>query len=100
MTGRARKARSFEIPCTIDIEHTHDAFHAHVELEGDFEIRAGDKVRVHGAPIRIGFGDRLHERRRATIEPAGPLLRLWTHIAARFSLTELYEVSFSPTRTL
>ena len=28
------EARTFEVPCTVDIENTLDSLHAYVELEG------------------------------------------------------------------
>jgi hypothetical protein len=93
-------ATRFETPCTIEVEQSHDWFHAHVELDGPVEIAAGDRVHVHGEPIRVAFGERLVERRHATVERAGRLMRAWTRLAARFELTELYEVSFTPRRTL
>ena len=92
--------RSIETPCTIDIEHTNEAFHAHVVLDGDVMIGPGDRVRVHGEPVRIAFGETRSERRRATIVRAGWARRLWTRLTARFLLTELYEVSFTPRRAL
>lgn len=94
------RPRSIETPCTIEIEQTHDWFHAHVELDGDIEINPGDRVLVHGAPIRLAFGQQLLERRMATVERADPLTRAWTVLAARLELHELYEVSFTPTRVL
>jgi hypothetical protein len=87
-------------PCTIEIEHTETSLHAHVELDGGIELRPGDRVRVHGAPIRVKFGDKLTLRRDATVERAGWLEREWTKLAARFELSELYEVSFTPGRLL
>ena len=92
-------ARRFEIPCTIEIEQTHEHFHAHLTLHRDIAIQPGDRVHVHGAPVRIAFGEKRIERRSATVERAGALLRLWTKFAARFALAELYEVSFTPGRT-
>jgi hypothetical protein len=86
------------MPCTIDIEQSHDFFHAHVVLDGDVDIRPGDRVLVHGAPVRIAFGQRLVERRLATVERANWMARAWTRFAARFQLGELYEVSFTPGR--
>ena len=91
---------AIELPCTIDIEHTNDSFHAHVVLDGDIAIGPGDRVRVHGDPISVAFGDKRHERRRATIQPAGYIRRAWTKFTARFLMGELYEVSFTPRRTL
>ncbi len=91
---------SFETPCTIEIEQTHDYFHAHVTLDGEIALRPGDQVRVHGTPVRVAFGEKLVERRQATVQPAGILQRWWTRTAAWFQLQELYEVSFTPRRTL
>jgi hypothetical protein len=59
------------LPCTIEIEHTETSLHAHVELDGDIAL-----------------------------ERAGRLEQAWTRLAARFELSELYEVSFTPGRLL
>jgi uncharacterized Zn finger protein len=91
---------AIDTPCTVAVEHSNESLHAHVELDGDLIINPGDRVRVHGAPIRIAFGERIVERRMATVERANGLERLWTRIAGHFDMTELYEVSFSPRRTL
>lgn len=91
--------RSFTTGCTIEVEHTPEHLHAHVALDGDLAIAPGDKVRVHGAAIRVPFGERLVERRTATVTRATLLGRAWTRARARFELTELYELSFSPGRT-
>ncbi len=90
--------RSLVTPCTIEIEHTERSLHDHVALDGEPELRPGDRVRVHGDPIRVRFGDVLTLRREATVERAGWLERQWTRLCARFELTELYEVSFTPGR--
>ncbi|MEL7028506.1 MAG: hypothetical protein AAGL49_04680 [Pseudomonadota bacterium] len=90
----------YETPCTIEVEHTHDYLHAHVALDGDIEIEAGDRVRVHGSPISLRFGEKISIRRQATVHKAGWLRRLLTKISAHFELTELYEVSFSTARSL
>ena len=92
--------RSFEIPCTIEIEQTHDNFHAHLTLDGNITIEPGDSVRVHGEPIRLAFGHKLTERRRATVTRAGLLRQIWTKMTSRFELQELYDVSFTPRRRL
>jgi hypothetical protein len=76
--------RRQELGCTIEIEHSPDSLHAHVELDGDVALQPGDRVRVHGAPIRVRFGQRLVLRRDVTVERAD-----WS---------ELYEVSFTPGR--
>jgi hypothetical protein len=88
--------RSMVTPCTIEIEHTERSLHAHVELDGAPALQPGDRVRVHGDPIRVRFGDRMTLRRDATVERAGWTERQWTKLCARFELAELYEVSFTP----
>lgn len=88
----------FETPCRIDIENSHEHFHAHVELAGGIALNPGDKVRVHGDPITIPFGESATFDRVATVERATPIERLWTKFAGHFEMTELYEVSFSPGR--
>ena len=92
--------RTFEAPCTIEIEHSADSLHAHVELDGAFDIRPGDEVLVHDAPTNIPFGTRVVLARVATITRAGSLERLWTKLAGLFEVTELYEVSFTERRIL
>jgi len=90
--------RRQDTPCTIEIEHSERSLHAHVELDGGLALEPGDRVRVHGAPIRVRFGETLILRREATVERAGWLERQWTKFTARFALSELYEVSFTPGR--
>jgi hypothetical protein len=89
-------ARRFDVPCRIAVEQSEAHFHAHVELAGDVVIAPGDRVRVHGAPIHIGFGESAVIDRVATVTRADPLRRAWTRLAAYFDLSELYEVSFTP----
>lgn len=85
----------FDTPCRIEVEHSDEHLHAHVELEGDVSIEPGDKVCVQGPPVRVPFGGRLVEHRIATVTKATALMRAWTRARARFELTELYELSFS-----
>lgn len=92
-------ARTEDTMCTIEIEHSEESLHAHVELDGAPVLSPGDRVRVHGAPIHVTFGDRLRLRRPATITRASRLERAWTRLIARLELTELFEVSFTPRRT-
>ena len=92
------RRRTVVTPCTIEIEHTERSLHAHVALDGEPELQPGDRVRVHGEPIKVRFGDKLTLRREATVERAGWLERQWTKATARFELSELYEVSFTPGR--
>jgi hypothetical protein len=95
---RRAESRRFDVGCTIEIEQTGESLHAHVSLDGDIDIRPGDEVTVHGAPVRIAFGDCVNLRRTATVVRAGVLKRLMTHAAGYLELTELYEVSFSDGR--
>ena len=95
---RMINARQFDVGCTIEIEQTGESLHAHVNLDNDVEIRPGDEVTIHGAPIRVAFGDRVNLRRTATVVRAGVLRRTLTRFASYFELTELYEVSFSDGR--
>lgn len=89
---------SFETPCRIEIDNSQAACHAHVELADDLLIYPGDRVRVHGDPIVVGFGESAVFNRIATVERATMIERLWTKFAGHFEMTELYEVSFSPGR--
>ncbi len=89
-------ARSFDIPCRIAVEQSEAHFHAHVELAEDIAIHPGDRVRVHGAPVRVAFGESTVIERMATVTRAGPLRRAWTRLAAYCDFAELYEVSFTP----
>jgi len=69
-------------------------------LEGDVPIYPGDRVRVHGSPIRVEYGEAARYDRVATVMRAGWLSRQWTRLMARLEITELYEVSFSAGRKL
>ena len=85
----------WETGCTIAVEHTADALHAHVELDGDIKLGPGDQVRVHGAPVRLLFGEAITLRRRATVSRAGLVAQWWTKMRAGLDLTELYEITFT-----
>ncbi|WP_375412351.1 hypothetical protein [uncultured Bradyrhizobium sp.] len=90
--------RTFDVPCTVEIEQTSETLHAHVVLDGDIEIRAGDEVLVHDAPTQVEFGERLVVRRTATVTRGSLLDRLRAWAGGYLELTELYEVSFSDGR--
>jgi hypothetical protein len=73
--------RTVEVPCTLEIEHTPDSLHAHVELDG---IEVGPGRRGHRArrrrptwPIRRDAGDAAPRHHRAR----GPLERLVTKLS-------------------
>ena len=91
--------RRLDVPCTIEIEHTPHSLHAHVHLQG-IEVEPGDTVLVHDAPTDVGFGERTVRQSHATVTQAGVVERLWTKLVAFLELTELYEVSFTPRRSL
>ncbi len=86
---------TLETGCTIEVEHTADALHAHVELDGNVPIGPGDMVRVHGAAVRLPYGEAITLRRRATVSRAGLVAQWWTRVRAGLALTELYEITFS-----
>ena len=92
---RAGGERRIEVPCTVEIERTADSLRAYAIPEG-VELRPGDRVLVHGAPGRVGFGESVTFETRATVLRAGPLERAWTKLAAIIELTELYHVGFEP----
>ncbi len=86
--------RSFDVPCTIEIEHTWESLHAHVELDG-VTVEPGDRVRVHGDRISVPYGERLVLRRIATVTKAGVAERLWVRLTGDFEIMHLLDVSFS-----
>lgn len=96
----SREPRRFDVPCTIEVEHTNEHLHAHVALEGEVPIYPGDRVRVHGDAIQVEFGASATYNRNATVMRAGWLTRQWTRFLASLEITELYEVSFSAGRKL
>jgi hypothetical protein len=93
-------SRSFDIACTVEVEHGFDNLHAHVELAGDIEIFPGDRVHVHGDAIQLPYGCKIVEHRIATVTRATALERAWTRFKGQFAVTELYEISFSNGRAL
>jgi hypothetical protein len=91
--------RIYQVPCTVEIEHTNEFLKAHVELEG-IEVEAGDAVRVIDPPTDVGFGDRIFCHRQATVTRGGWFDRLWARVAASGELNELYDISFTSGRRL
>ena len=86
-------SRRIEVPCTIDLESTHDHFHAHVDLQG-VEVDPGDAVFVHNAPSRIAFGTTQQITSRATVHRASWLRRQFVKLTGGTELYELYDVGF------
>lgn len=96
----ALRRTSFDTPCRVEVELSDEFCCANVVLVEGYEVGPGDRVRVHGAPITIGFGERRVIERIATVERASTAERLWTKFAGHFEMTELYEVSFSDRTTV
>lgn len=86
-------ARRVDAPCQVDLESTHDHFHAHAHVDGVL-VNEGDAVTLHKAPSAIPFGTRTAYRTTATVEQASWLKRRWTRLTGHFAITELYEVGF------
>lgn len=91
------RRKSFEVPCTVEIEHSFDSLHANVELEG-VEVGPGDQVIVHDAPTSVPVGERQVFQRRATVIRGTIFDRLWARIEGYMEITELFEVGFSEER--
>ncbi len=90
----------FDVPCTVEVECSAESLHAHVVFDDDVAIGPGDEVLVHGAPVRVGFGESRVIRRQATVVRASGLARLWTRLTGTFEATELMDVSFTERMTL
>ncbi len=88
--GRER----IDVPCTIEIEHTWESLHAHVELDG-VTVEPGDEVHVQGGEIVVPYGERRTLHRMATVTRAGAPERLWVRLTGDFEFMELLEFSFS-----
>ena len=81
------------VPCTVDLEATHEHFHAHVDL-GDVKVGPGDAVTVRGLPSRIAIGEKRVFTSSAHVVHAGFLQRAWTRLTGRFGFQDLYDVGF------
>jgi hypothetical protein len=85
--------RRVRVPCTLDLEATHEHFHAHAALEG-VAVQEGDQVQVHGAPSHIPFGEKRQIRTEATVLQASWPRRLMTRVIGTSHITDLYDVGF------
>ena len=94
-TAEIGNQRQFDVGCTIEIEHTFESLHAHVELDGDIGMEPGDTIKVHGDPIIVPYGEKQVLRRTATVMRAGSLERAWTRATGDLEFMELLEFSFS-----
>lgn len=85
--------RRVEVPCTVELESSHDHFHAHVDLQG-VQVDAGDEVLVHGTPTRVPFGTHRTFESTATVQRASWLRRQFVKLTGGTELYELYDVGF------
>jgi hypothetical protein len=85
--------RRSDVKCTIDLEATHDHFHAHVDLDG-VEVDPGDAVLVHNTPNRIPFGTVDTFESTATVYRASWLKRQLVRLVGSTEISALYEVGF------
>jgi hypothetical protein len=100
MAGFLISRESFEVPCTVEVEHSFDSLHAYAELDGDIEIYPGDEVIIHDAPVDVPFGETRTMRSTATVIRASALERAWTKLTGRLEFMELLEFSFSSGKKL
>jgi hypothetical protein len=87
--------KSFDVACTIEIEHTWESLHAHVELADGVIVEPGDEVHVQGGEIVVPYGERRTLKRMATVTKASAPERLWIKMTGDFEFMELLEFSFS-----
>lgn len=83
------------VPCTVEISHTFESLHAHVVLPEGIDAEPGDEIIVHGAPIRVPYGETASVPREATIVRATMIERLWVRVTGDLEFMELCEFSFS-----
>ncbi len=100
MIGELLSRTRIETPCTVEVSHTFESLHAHVELPDGIKIRPGDEVIVHGAPIRVPYGEKMVINRQATVIRATLVERIWTRMTGDLEFMELCEFSFSEKREL
>lgn len=86
-------SRRSEVPCTVDLEMTHDHFHAHVDLKG-VEVDPGDEVLVRNTPSRMAFGTTTTFESSAEVKRASWLKRQIVKLTGGTEIHELYEVGF------
>lgn len=85
--------RTHTVPCSLDLERTHEHLHAHLELMG-FEVEPGDSVRITDAPTALEYGEVKQLQSQAVVTRASWLRRQWTRLVGRFEFYELYDVGF------
>ncbi len=85
--------RRSDVRCTVDLEATHDHFHAHVDLDG-VNVDPGDSVLVHNTPSRIPFGTVETFESTATVYRASWFKRQMVRLFGSTEISALYEVGF------
>lgn len=85
--------RRSDVRCTVDLEATHDHFHAHVDLQG-VNVDPGDAVLVHNTPSRIPFGTVESFESTATVYRASWFKRQMVRLFGSTEISALYEVGF------
>lgn len=81
------------VPAVLDLESTHETFHAHADLGAEL-VDEGDAVLIHDAPTRIAFGEKRTLTTKATVAKASWLRRCFVRVLGTSHITELYEVGF------
>lgn len=88
--------RTDRVPCTLDLESSHEHLHAILELEG-FLPEPGDGVRMETSPTdfkNVALGEQLEHTTTAVVHRASWLRRTWTRLTGGFEFKELFEVGF------
>lgn len=88
------KRETIDVPCTIEISHTWESLHAHLDLHG-IDVEPGDEVHVQGGEIHVPYGESVTLNRTATVTRASAPERLWVKLTGDFEFMELLEFSFS-----
>lgn len=94
MSGLSLLRRTFDVPCTVEIEHTAESLHAHVSLDG-VHPEPGDEIIVKDPPAMPPFGGKTVAHCTASITRGNVFDRLWAKSQGYREITELYEVGFS-----
>jgi hypothetical protein len=94
LIGWFLRRTTIRVPCTLDLERTHEHFHAHLELVTEYLIEPGDAVQIANAPSDIEYGTQQVIQSEAVVKRASWLRRQWTKLVGRLEFYELYDVGF------
>ena len=97
---RVAFGRRVDLPCRVEVSHRFENLGAHVDLGPNVVIQPGDRVRVHGEPIHVSYGEVTVEERTATLVRAPWWERLWLRATGDFEYSELIDVSFTERKYL